>query len=174
MNTPIKDWAGKVVWLLGASSGIGRATAELLHAKGATVVVSARNQAALDTFAAACPGSMALALDVIGDIVLNEKNKGVPSQNVMDAWLMDSDFWVRRAAMIHQLGWRLHTDTQRLSHYALTLSSESEFFIRKAIGWACRDYAKWNPAFVRGLMTRHAATFSKLTVREATKHLEVV
>jgi NAD(P)-dependent dehydrogenase (short-subunit alcohol dehydrogenase family) len=58
------DWSGKVVWLLGASTGIGRATAELLHAKGATVVVSARNQAALDTFAAAYPGSMALALDV--------------------------------------------------------------------------------------------------------------
>ena len=111
---------------------------------------------------------------VIGDIVLNEKNKGMPSQNVMDARLMDGDFWVRRAAMIHQLGWRLHTDTQRLSHYALTLSSEPEFFIRKAIGWACRDYAKWNPAFVRGLMAEHAATFSKLTVREATKHLEVV
>jgi NAD(P)-dependent dehydrogenase (short-subunit alcohol dehydrogenase family) len=64
MNQPITNWSGKVVWLLGASSGIGRATAELLHAKGATVVVSARNQAALDTFVATRPGSMALALDV--------------------------------------------------------------------------------------------------------------
>ena len=41
LNTPIKDWHGKTVWLLGASSGIGRATASALHAKGARVVVSA-------------------------------------------------------------------------------------------------------------------------------------
>ena len=108
----------------------------------------------------------------IGDIVLNEKNKGTSSKKVMDAWLMDDDFWVRRSAMIHQLGWRLHTDTERLSRYALTLSSESEFFIRKAIGWAFRDYAKWNPEFVRGFMKKHASTFSSLTVREATKNLD--
>ncbi len=107
----------------------------------------------------------------VGDIVLHEKQQGIDSQTVMDAWLMDEDFWVRRSAMIHQLGWRLNTDTQRLSHYALTLSSEKEFFIRKAIGWAFRDYAKWQPEFVRRFMKKNGAAFSNLTVREATKHL---
>jgi len=63
LNPKIDDWSGRSVWLVGASSGIGRATAELLHAKGARVCVSARSRAPLDTFAAAHPGSLALPLD---------------------------------------------------------------------------------------------------------------
>ena len=64
LNPRITDWQGKVVWLVGASTGIGRATAELLHARGATVVVSARNAAALEEFGLSRPGSLAIALDV--------------------------------------------------------------------------------------------------------------
>ena len=108
---------------------------------------------------------------VVGDIVLQEKLQGIHAQDIMDQWLADEDFWVRRSAMIHQLGWRLDTDTHRLSNYALNLSSESEFFIRKAIGWALRDYAKWNPAFVIGFVNQHRTALSSLTVREATKNL---
>ena len=62
-NLPITDWRGKIVWLVGASSGIGRATAHALHAKGAKVIVSARNQQALDVFAAEHPGATVLAMD---------------------------------------------------------------------------------------------------------------
>ena len=64
LNPAIADWHGRIVWIVGASSGIGRATAEMLHARGAVVVVSARNVAALDTFVAAHPGSHAIPLDV--------------------------------------------------------------------------------------------------------------
>ena len=64
LNPRIRDWRGRVVWLVGASSGIGRATADLLHARGAQVVVSARNAAALDEFGAQHAGALALALDV--------------------------------------------------------------------------------------------------------------
>lgn len=63
LNPRIADWQGRVAWLVGASSGIGRATAERLHGLGATVVVSARNADALATFARAHPGSRAIALD---------------------------------------------------------------------------------------------------------------
>jgi NAD(P)-dependent dehydrogenase (short-subunit alcohol dehydrogenase family) len=64
LNPKISDWTGKVVWLVGASTGIGRATAALLQARGARVIVSARSAAALDEFVAAHPGSMSMALDV--------------------------------------------------------------------------------------------------------------
>jgi NAD(P)-dependent dehydrogenase (short-subunit alcohol dehydrogenase family) len=64
LNPSIRDWRGQVVWLIGASSGIGRATAAQLHALGATVIVSARNQTALQRFAAQHPGSQDLPLDV--------------------------------------------------------------------------------------------------------------
>lgn len=63
LNPRIKQWQGQRVWLVGASSGIGRATAAALHAQGAQVVVSARSQSALDSFVAEHPGSVAVAMD---------------------------------------------------------------------------------------------------------------
>jgi NAD(P)-dependent dehydrogenase (short-subunit alcohol dehydrogenase family) len=59
LNPIIQDWHGKTVWLIGASTGIGRATASALHARGARVIVSARNAKALDDFVAANPGQTA-------------------------------------------------------------------------------------------------------------------
>ncbi len=64
LNPRIPTWQGRRVWLVGASSGMGRAVASLLHARGAHVTVSARSAAALDDFVARHPGSTALALDV--------------------------------------------------------------------------------------------------------------
>lgn len=63
MNPRIANWAGKRVWIVGGSSGIGRATASALHARGAIVHLSARNGAALEAFARAHPGSEAVAVD---------------------------------------------------------------------------------------------------------------
>ena len=63
LNPLITDWSGQVVWLVGASSGIGLATAKLLHARGAKVIVSARNAAALEGFEAAHADSLGIALD---------------------------------------------------------------------------------------------------------------
>jgi short-subunit dehydrogenase len=63
LNPTIPSWQRKRVWLVGASTGIGRATAKLLHAKGAQVIVSARGQASLDTLAAECPGLQTITLD---------------------------------------------------------------------------------------------------------------
>ncbi len=64
LNPKIRDWRGKRVWLVGASSGIGLALARHLHGLGAQVLVSARRPGPLEEFAAAHPGSVALPLDV--------------------------------------------------------------------------------------------------------------
>ena len=64
LNPPITDWHGRSVWLIGASSGIGLATAKALHAAGARVVVSARNAGLLQQFVDHHPGAQAVVLDV--------------------------------------------------------------------------------------------------------------
>ena len=75
---------------------------------------------------------------VVGKIV---RVSGAKGQRQMDRAVRAENFWVRRIAMLHQLGWREDTDTVRLFKYADLLAGEKEFFIRKAIGWALRDYA---------------------------------
>ena len=65
LNQKLRDWQGRTVWLIGASTGIGRATASALHAAGARVIVSARQAPLLNEFTALHPGSHALPLDVM-------------------------------------------------------------------------------------------------------------
>lgn len=64
LNPAITDWRDKSIWLVGASTGIGRATAALLHARGARVIVSARSADTLARFVAEHPGARAMPLDV--------------------------------------------------------------------------------------------------------------
>jgi NAD(P)-dependent dehydrogenase (short-subunit alcohol dehydrogenase family) len=63
LNPRMHDWAGRTVWVVGASTGIGAATASALHAAGAKVVVSARSGAGLAAFVKAHPGARAVPLD---------------------------------------------------------------------------------------------------------------
>lgn len=64
LNPPLRDWSGRLAWVVGASSGIGRATAAALQARGARVLVSARRGEVLDEFVRQHPGTEALPLDV--------------------------------------------------------------------------------------------------------------
>ncbi|MBC3906123.1 DNA alkylation repair protein [Undibacterium umbellatum] len=109
---------------------------------------------------------------VIGDLLRKNLTGGRQIQISMDAALEHPDFWVRRIALLHQLGWRELTDVDRLFHYALALADEKEFFIRKAIGWALRDYAWHEPAAIHGFLQANQSRFSGLTLREAAKNLK--
>ncbi len=109
---------------------------------------------------------------VVGAIMRDESRNEPGARSAMDDWVVDSSMWVRRVAMLHQLGWRLDTDQRRLEAYSLSLASDGDFFIRKAIGWALRDYARWNPEFVRNFVAGNRDRLSSLTVREACRKLE--
>ena len=109
---------------------------------------------------------------VVGHVVKTELKKDKNVQSVMDEALRHENLWTRRIAMIHQVGRRLETDEARLFSYAQALAPETDFFIRKAIGWALRDYARHKPAEVRGFLARMEGTLSPLSMREAGKHLE--
>jgi NAD(P)-dependent dehydrogenase (short-subunit alcohol dehydrogenase family) len=81
LNPRITDWTGRSAWLVGASTGIGLATARRLHAAGARVVVSARSAYALDTFVAAHPGSEAVALDVTDLAAVHAAATGIAARH---------------------------------------------------------------------------------------------
>ena len=84
LNPRITDWHGRRVWLVGASSGIGRASAAALHARGAQVVVSARHGAALAAFTAQHPGSQALVLDATDRAAVQAAASALLAQGPLD------------------------------------------------------------------------------------------
>lgn len=88
----------------------------------------------------------------------------------MNQAIIHQNMWVRRVALLHQLGWRGKTDETLLFSYSLQCAHEKEFFIQKAIGWALRDYARHNPLAVRTFTVTEQARLSPLSYREANKH----
>ncbi len=88
----------------------------------------------------------------------------------MDTWSRHPDFWLRRTSLLHQLGYKARTDAERLFRYCLDNAADQEFFIRKAIGWALREYAKTDPQAVYTLVDNHRDHLSPLSIREALKH----
>ena len=87
------------------------------------------------------------------------------------AWSSVPDRWLRRAAIIAQVGSKSRTDVDLLTEIIDANASHRDFFVRKAIGWALRDYARTDPEWVRAFVEDRAATLSSLSCREATRHL---
>jgi 3-methyladenine DNA glycosylase AlkD len=69
-----------------------------------------------------------------------------------------------------QLSYKQRTDEQRLFSFCLERAHETEFFIRKAIGWSLRQYARINKAAIKAFMEKNRDSFAPLSVREALKH----
>ncbi|WP_406417640.1 DNA alkylation repair protein [Streptomyces sp. NBC_01614] len=109
----------------------------------------------------------ALAAHVVGGLVAADPKLTAD----MDAWIVDDDLWVARTALLHQLRYKDHTDTRRLFAYCLRQSGHTDFFIRKAIGWCLREYAKTDPEAVREFLARERGRFAPLSVREALKNI---
>jgi 3-methyladenine DNA glycosylase AlkD len=90
---------------------------------------------------------------------------------VLRRWSTDPDFWIRRAAITAQLGAKSATDPALLAAVIEPNLADREFFIRKAIGWALRDYAATDPDWVRNFAARHGGALSPLSRREALRKL---
>lgn len=86
-----------------------------------------------------------------------------------ERWIASDDLWLRRSAILFQLKYKQHTDTERLFDYIRRTKDESEFFIRKAIGWALREYAKTDADAVHRFVKE--TILSPLSKKEALKHI---
>ena len=112
------------------------------------------------------------SVDGVVGAVLSPLTLRLPDlQLSMDDWSRDENFWLRRAAILHQLKHHKATDTERLFAYCRHNAPDPEFFIRKAIGWALRTYAYTDPLAVQAFVEANKAQLSALTAREALKHL---
>jgi len=85
-------------------------------------------------------------------------------------WARDGDLWVRRVAVISQLQRKADTDRTLLADVLEPNLARPEFFLRKAVGWALRDFARTDADWVRTYVAAHPG-LSPLSRREALKHL---
>ncbi len=109
-----------------------------------------------------------VASHLLGELLRKEPR---PMRRAMLAWARCDDLWKRRSAILCQLGFRERTELDLL-YAAIEPSLESkEFFLRKAIGWALRQYARTDPVEVRRYVAANTDRLSGLSRREATKHL---
>lgn len=104
----------------------------------------------------------------VGSIVMRHPD----AAEVMDEWITSDNIWIARAAILHQLRAKGATDLNRLFAYASTRAADTDFFIRKAIGWSLRQYAHTDPAPIVRFVKMHEAQLSNLTRREALKNVE--
>jgi 3-methyladenine DNA glycosylase AlkD len=89
----------------------------------------------------------------------------------MRAWARSDDLWKRRTAILCQLGAKARTDRSLLTEAIELAMGDSSFWLRKAIGWALREYAKTDPEWVRAYVERLGERLSGLSRREALKHV---
>ncbi len=109
-----------------------------------------------------------IAVHLIGGVLADQRDRAGPS---IEAWSISPDMWLRRTSILAQLNHKASTDVEMLDHVCTVNLADDEFFIRKAIGWALREYAKTDPAWVQSYVDEHTQTMSGLTTREAMKHL---
>lgn len=87
-----------------------------------------------------------------------------------EKWMDSGNMWLQRTCILFQLKYKSNTDTELLERFIIRLMDSKEFFIRKAIGWALREYSKTNPEYVKEFVLTHQ--LSGLSHREALKWME--
>ena len=109
-----------------------------------------------------------IAANLVGTVVRADFDRMRP---VLERWLTGDDLWLRRTVILCQLKSKEKTDTALLFDACARTADETDFFIRKAIGWALRSYSRVEPDAVRAFVEVHRDELSGLSLREATKYL---
>lgn len=108
-----------------------------------------------------------IASKMAGGYLLNHPHQ---MQEMAEKWMHSDNLWLQRTSIIFQLNYKANTREDLLFAVCDYFSNQKEFFIKKAIGWALRQYARTNPAAVIDFVHNHP--LQALSVKEATKHLK--
>lgn len=108
-----------------------------------------------------------LLAKVVGSLIIRIKGY----DQIMLEWSKDSNIWLRRVAILYQLSLKDKVDKQVLDEILVNNLGDSEFFINKAVGWALRDYSKYNPEWVREFIKKNKENMANLSIREASKYI---
>jgi len=90
-------------------------------------------------------------------------------ERYLKKWRKSKNLWLRRTAILFQLGYKKETDFELLSKIIRENLGSDEFFINKAIGWSLRQYAYIDPKAVKSFVK--STPLHPLSRREALKHL---
>jgi 3-methyladenine DNA glycosylase AlkD len=104
----------------------------------------------------------------LGMILANDRTE---MSGLLRRWARDDDMWIRRSAIISQLSARQATDLALLYDCIEPSLDSNAFFLRKAIGWALRQYARTDPQEVSRYVKANERRLSGLSRREALKHI---
>jgi len=99
------------------------------------------------------------------------QNYPEPLKKMMRVWSKSDNMWKRRVSILCQLGFKHETDLELLYACIQPSLDSNEFFLRKAIGWALRQYARTDPQEVKRYVRRNEGLLSNLSKREALKKI---
>lgn len=109
-----------------------------------------------------------IAQHLVGEVLTAHREE---ASAIMRAWSTDEHLWIRRCSILSQNNHKQKTDPQLLRDCMLPSIDDTDFFSRKAIGWALRDYAHINPAWVSAFVEEFDDRLSGLSKREALRHI---
>lgn len=110
-----------------------------------------------------------IAIHLVGVVLMQSFFEILP---IIQLWINDPNLWLRRAAIICQNKFKDQTDEKVLFSFCLKLAHQKDFFIKKAIGWALREYSKTSPQSVQKFVQENKHILSQLSCKEALKRLE--
>lgn len=110
-----------------------------------------------------------LAIHRVGGLLLTHRQAMKPA---LEAFAHDDNMWKRRTAILSQNRHKEATDFAWLCAVITPSIDSDEFFLRKAIGWALREYAAIDPTAVLAFVATHKDRLSGLSKREALKHVD--
>ena len=107
-----------------------------------------------------------LAAHMLGHYLLKYPEE---KMHIMEEWMESGNIWLQRSCIIHQLFYRESTDRDLLASLIISSCDIKDFFIRKASGWALRQYSKTDSVWVSEFIDVNSMILSTLTKKEGLK-----